>query len=121
MGLDFRIKGVKRDFRESPHWSYSGFGDFRKRLAESIGITLEEMKGFSPIGKSWPFSHPVEALLAHSDCDGVLSPYECAQIVEPLREIIRQWDEIDYDRVHGELLAGFMEKCAADFRPLIFC
>jgi hypothetical protein len=46
MGLDFRSSGTGEEFQERTSWSYSGFGDFRRRLAAQIGITLYEMEGF---------------------------------------------------------------------------
>ncbi len=38
MGLDFT--------HCEAHWSYSDFHDFRKRLAASIGMNLDDMEGF---------------------------------------------------------------------------
>jgi hypothetical protein len=34
-----------------PHWSYSGFIDFRVRLAAEIGITLKNMPGFESLAR----------------------------------------------------------------------
>src|SRR5665648_1219897 len=66
MGLDFS--------HSNAHWSYSGFYDFRRRLAQEINVDLEMMDGF---GGDIPFDlikDSIEPLLNHSDCGGGLTP-----------------------------------------------
>ncbi len=114
MGLDF--KGSKA------HWAYSGFHVFRCKLANEIGINLDDMVGFERDKISWDnIKDPIKSLLDHSDCDGKLSPKACAKIAPRLRELIRDWDDCDYDKIQGLLLAEGMEECAINKTNLIFC
>ena len=131
MGIDF-TKGGAGDFENSAHWSYSGFNDFRARLAADIGIKLGEMEGFTFITrigggiesepKSWDkVSDLIKPFLDHSDCDGQLSAEECGAIAPRLRELVANWPKQDYDSVKALTLAGNMEECARDGVALIFC
>jgi hypothetical protein len=114
------------------HWSYGGFHEFRKRLADAEGIDLEGMAGFRrkpypgvPGVRSWDdVATPLAPLLHHSDCDGELTREECAQVAPRLREILDQWAEEqgiapgeghlrDYDVWMGRKLASAMEEVAA--------
>jgi len=124
MGLDF--------LQCDASWSYSGFNDFRRRLARDIGFDLNEMMGFSK-GFHWqdgyapgtrPWSEiddPIVPLLNHSDCEGELSPQECAQVAPRLRELVTPWPEHDYDRHNALVLAEAMGRCACDGEALVFC
>jgi hypothetical protein len=104
-----------------PHWAYGGFGRFRRRLAESEGFALDEMEGFKG-RRSWSdVATPLEPLLNHSDCDGELTPEECAQVAPRLREVISTWLPDDYDARSGMDLADAMEQCAANDENLEFC
>lgn len=77
-------------------WGYIGFHEFRKALARHEGLNLDLMRGFgradSPPGwRGWAWDSvttPLKPLLNHSDCDGVLTPEECAQVAPRLREVI---------------------------------
>lgn len=114
MGLDF--EGSKA------HWSYGNFKRFRCRLALEIGIDLDQMAGFAEKdGISWKdFTDPIIPLLNHSDCDGQLSPIECARIAPRLRQLIARWDD-GYDKRQAILLAEGMESCTEAGKPLFFC
>jgi hypothetical protein len=114
MGLDFS--------HGDAHWAYGGFQRFRERLAEHEGFDLNEMHGFcAPWRGHDPEAHPdrpwsavttpLKPLLNHSDCDGVLTPAECAQVEPRLTEIVSTWPEGDYDRMHAETLAAAMRLC----------
>lgn len=77
-------------FNESDaHWSYSGFMQFRRRLAREIGICLDLMQGFRETNREvdcqkdfywlpkeplkWEnIKDPIAEFLSHSDCDGQL-------------------------------------------------
>lgn len=83
-------------------WSYSGFSHFRRRLI--------------PDGQN----DPIRIFLGHSDCDGELSPDECALIAPRIRYLIKDWDREDYDRKNATELADAMEECVIDNKPLIF-
>ncbi|MFE3202161.1 hypothetical protein [Embleya sp. NPDC059237] len=75
MGLDFS--------HTDAHWSYSGFMRFREAIAAHEGIDLWQMQGFNsgPDAISWStVTSPLKALLNHSDCDGHLTPEECAVV-----------------------------------------
>jgi hypothetical protein len=123
MGLDFD--------KSDAHWSYSGFHRFRRKLAATIGITLDAMEGFedpdwlNPGGRrgySWDkINDPIVPLLYHSDCDGELLPSECASIAPRLRELVSFWDDDDYDKQQAILLADSMDECVLSGTPLIFC
>ncbi len=127
MGLDFS--------HTEAHWSYGGFGRFREALAEHEGFKLNEMHGFcAPWRGDGPEAHPnrswdeiaspLKPLLNHSDCDGDLSPEECAQIAPRLREVVDAiWPEggDGYDREHGLLLAEGLELAASEGERFEFC
>lgn len=142
MGLGFN--------KSEASWSYSGFNDFRKRLANEIGICLPLMDGFwlpgyprseveSAIKRvgtdiidanfkwlpkeplKWDkIKDPIVDLLLHSDCEGELSAEQCGKIYPRLKELIEGWDE-DYDKKQALLLAEGMENCAKKNEPLVFC
>jgi hypothetical protein len=135
MGLDFSATGY-RD--KTPSFSYGGFHLFRKAIALSMGIALEEMKGHNtPIigspkcpGASWDIiSSPLVLLLDHSDCDGHLTPTECRKIAPALKEVLNgdrfqhcceeDWFLIFYHK--GEQLVKMMEHCAKRRVNLVFC
>ena len=135
MGLDFTIgKWTDEDFDRddgaawmkmrvhAPSWAYSGFHRFRERLADEVGIPLNNMKGFHEHGKPWAeyADEDLLPLLNHSDCDGQMTPAECERVAPRLREIVGRWEEGDYDRMMGERLAGFMERCIEADKPLVF-
>lgn len=114
MGIDFSHGGAS--------WSYGGFGQFRTRLAEAIGITLTEMRGFRGLREWSTVDDPIVPLLNHSDCDGELPAIVCATVAPRLREIVSAWpdDPFDYDRENALRLADGMEECAALGVPMEF-
>jgi len=122
MGLSFK--------QSKANWSYSGFNNFRERLAREIGINLSEMTGFSdrkypdPKRGYIPWHNVTDAIrpfLNHSDCGDELSPEECAQVAPRLRELVAHWGFENYDRINALILAADMEKCAARNEALVFC
>lgn len=143
MGLDFSASCID----DMPHWAYSGFNNFRVKLAKHIGIHLYGMDRFGG-NKSWDdIDHPIKSLLYHSDCDGELTPDECKQVAKELRNIVQavfgtvtpdeslddlNTDEplpdvdhflncFNHDLRQGLLLANAIEKCAEHNEPLVFC
>lgn len=98
------------------HGAYSAFMTWRRKIAEIVGIPLELMEGFysddmnqiklaefagpnaeaiielvrrtCPIKWSSLKPDPLHALLYHSDCEGELSPDECASIATRLEDIL---------------------------------
>ena len=119
MGIDFNLCDA--------HWSYSGFHFFRRRLANEIGINLDEMQGFSFIGddiverKSWEnITDPIKLLLDHSDCDGYLTPSQCRKIYPRILELVKNWVDDDYDKKQAIELANGMKKATIIFKKLEF-
>lgn len=96
------------------HGPYSSFGRWRKWLAKQIGFNLEEMQGY---GGDRPFDemdHDIKPLLNHSDCDGELSPEECKQIANGLKQIIDKVSNQSTDLIesrHIEVTIQFREGC----------
>lgn len=117
MGIDFSHTDAS--------WAYSGFGRFREALAKHEGFDLDDMVGFGG-ERSWDsVTTALKPLLDHSDCDGELSPEDCATVAPRLREVIEAvWPaggDYSYDRWSGLLLADGMEAAAAAGEPLEFC
>lgn len=166
MGIGFIVDGKS----SGAHWSYSGFNNFRTRLALEAGINLKKMEGFIELDReqtikevgwegyrkaikeeyergkiSWDtIDDPLKPFLNHSDCEGELSPEECAQIAPRIRELVERWpDKVtlevnpefraqmphypeqmvmdDYDKQHAMLLVRAMEEAVRLDKPLEFC
>lgn len=165
MGLGLYVGG-----KRVAGWSYSGFHQFRKKLARAIGIELDQMEGFYTDEtkkiletKGWEDYHaaieedlrrpkiswdtvkdPIKLLLHHSDCEGILTPEECAQVGPRLRQIVENWEDTmhlvldadarqalphyppemhldNYDKVNALSLADGMEEAARTGQDLEFC
>lgn len=109
MGLDLSVGN-----ESCGSWSYSGFNDFRRKLAEQVGIVLGNMEGFHNFNYrdftrfsdymdaikldslapkiSWEtVDDPIKHLLSHSDCDGELDSSICGELADRLEEIIMNW------------------------------
>lgn len=127
MGLGFCLKkrggDIDYGFDKSPHWSYSGFTDFRVRLAAEIGITLKNMPGFELLARKEADANVVlvrDALLV-----GLLGPgmMEAIRNVPPPRSKLK-WPSPDREPLvlllsHSDCdgkLSG--EQCAAIFPRL---
>jgi len=137
MGIDFSHCDA--------HWGYGGFNRFRGKLAAEIGICLDLMEGFWKGGRvetsvlakrldldevwwlpkepyKWDnISDPITKLLNHSDCDGEISPEDCAVVAPRLRELVEGWDDGHYDKEGALELAGGMELAAEKKESLEFC
>lgn len=120
MGLDFS--------HTDAHWAHSGFNRFRREIAAYEGIDLDAMKGFERNGETegtpWDtVTTPLEPLLNHSDCDGVLTPQECRQVAPRLREVVKAiWpDQSSRDRQRALQLADGMDAAAEADEPMEFC
>lgn len=81
------------------HGSYSGFAEWRKWLAEQIGINLDAMDGFQSSFKQTPkkiikwesLPHDdLHYLLNHSDCDGSITSKRCGKIAKRLDQILKK-------------------------------
>ncbi|MGP4087567.1 hypothetical protein [Streptomyces sp. KR55] len=74
-------------------WSYTGFGVFRRWLAQAEGFALDEMHGF---GGQRPWNSvptTLAPLLNHPDDGPDLTPAQCAAILPRLQEIAGQSQE----------------------------
>ena len=106
MGLDL-YNGIS----EGVYWSYDCFHDFRNKLADIIGISLNEMTGFYGT-KSWDnVEDDIVPLLNHSDCDGELSVEECKKVAPRLDEILEKLEDDDYDKKLAKGLVQMMKNC----------
>lgn len=113
MGLDFSHCDAS--------WAYSGFDRFRKRLANDIGF--KEYEHINTTND--PLYEKIKddgllPLLAHSDCDGELTPEECLRVAPRLREIVGNWPDTDFDKSRALELAAGMELAASENEPLKF-
>jgi hypothetical protein len=121
MGLDFNYGNA--------HFSYSGFHEFRVKLASLANFPyLDNMEGFSGSIKWDLYNDDIIPLLRHSDCDGELTVKECLQIIPRLKELIEFLpeeypNELSYDnivKIQGQKLCQSMEEAAKDNQPLRF-
>lgn len=79
-------------------WSYTGFGVFRRWLAQAEGFELGEMDGFGGQRPWSDVSTTLAPLLDHPDDGGPdLTPFQCAAILTRLQEIAYQPQEGSID------------------------
>ncbi|MEU2976984.1 hypothetical protein ABZ678_08195 [Streptomyces hirsutus] len=69
-------------------WSYTGFGMFRKWLAQVEGFALAGMDGFGGDRQWSSVSTTLAPLLNHPDDEGYLTPAQCAAMLPRLEEIL---------------------------------
>lgn len=115
MGIDFSHCDAS--------WSYSGFGNFRRRLWNGCGFTgdLYELYEDQLFKDQIRKDHALYPFFDHSDCGGELSPEEMYKIVPVIRTIITVWDDDDYDKIKGlELLKGMCDAINSN-ENLEFC
>lgn len=100
MGLDFSHCDAS--------WGYGSFLNFRNKLAEDIGfpeyrdVSRTDDSRFDKIKDDG-----LLPLLAHSDCDGYLTPDECAIVWPRLLEIVSKWPDEDRDKTQAlKLIEG---------------
>ena len=63
----------------------------------------------------------IKYLLNHSDCEGILTPKECAKVAPRLRKLVSHWTEDDRDRISALILADGMDLAASNNENLEFC
>ena len=122
MGLDVDAAGWTG---ECARWSYSGFHRFRVRVARLAGIDLDTMETYSGESPWSGVNDALKPLLHHSDCEGELSPDECATVAPRLAELIARMDgagdtDESYDASQGTILVAMMLHCASQRTPLVF-
>lgn len=130
MGINFHVGDYKCD----SDWSYTSFHEFRKKVARSIGIDLEEMDGFSKkhiqdsgyikIGvKSWDsIKSPLKNFLSLCDSNGKIDSEKCNLIAPILKVILVLWEDDDFDiyKKNGFSLIAAMEHCGQFKKDLFF-
>lgn len=123
MGINFKEYG---GHYSNAQWSYSGFGNFRRKVALEFGIDLFLMEGFcgnrlmTPI--SWnTVKHPIKYFLNHSDSDGSISAKRCEVLYPIIKDVISKWDKNTHDYISGRDLIKTMKICAKNNKRLIFC
>lgn len=112
MGLDFTHCEAR--------WSYGSFNNFRRKLAECIGMNLDAMQGF---GGDIPFENyddDIIPLLDHSDCEDEIQPEVCKTVAARLKELVRNWPDDDRDKINALYLAEGMELAHQQNEPLEF-
>ena len=95
------------------HGSYSTFGEWRRIIASAAGFPpLNGMVGFGGAG-NWnkvPGDKRLVPLLNHSDCDGEISPSDCAGIAASLQELIDRIPDYKDDDAHPALIEYWRQK-----------
>lgn len=111
-------------------WSYSGFNNFRRKLAKEVGIDWDKFTGDfigrrepdeTEIQKLLDLKDPIALFLNHSDCDGELTPTECLKIAPRLLTLIARWPTADYDYIMATRLAVGMLDCSMRNISMEFC
>lgn len=104
------------------HWTYSGFGRFRRQLASAAGIHLENMIGYGG-QQQWDDADVLTVLLHHSDCDGHIEPFHGVALAARIRHLVADWDDddLDADKHNAMLLAEGLTRAACDGQRLEFC
>jgi hypothetical protein len=102
------------------HWAYGLFHDFRCKLAREIGMNLDKMDGFGGTLSFDTFDDDIIPLLDHSDCEGELTPEECARVAPRLRQLIASWPPEDFIQEAISLAEG-MEYAAKMNELFYFC
>lgn len=89
------------------HGTYSAFHRWRVKLAEKIGLPLDQMEGHDGAFK-WSLLNPdpVHALLHHPDCDGELA----VDVLIPLAERLEELAELMGNEDGGWHIGSYREK-----------
>lgn len=113
---------------ETPGWSYSGFNRYRALLADALDWP-EAAKYLRTLGASGGFATLEEKqeamieLIAHSDCDGEISPRHLRRMRPILRELEDKpplADSSDNLIEHRRLLK-LIDYCLEQNEAVIFC
>ena len=127
MGLDIVCDCGEISFRAG---SYSGFGEWRKLLALSMGINLGDMVGFGG-DTMWHSGIEFMELLDHSDCDGELTIEECTRLKDDFDTMRHPFVEAisalcgpvgaEYNIEKYDLWREAVKHCAESSCKLVFC
>lgn len=98
-----------------------GFNDFRRRVSRSLDMDLDRWwnAGGPRLRHEGEDIEALRPLLMHSDCEGDLSPAECAQVAPVLRRVVEAWKG-DYDN-RPMRFVELLEECAAKGLTIEFC
>ena len=112
MGINFHVK----DYQCKAGWSYIGFNQFRKRIAQSLGLILETDSEGRWIQQDWEkWDKDWLIFLTHNDCSGQFTHSQCGKISKKLKAVLDKWDPTNiqhsYDIKHGLLLVDAMQYC----------
>ena len=132
MGLSF---GVKKVELVGVHFSYSGFNEFRHRIARSCGfpdVYSGTENDFYSSGrwKEMNENHPMFPLLSHSDCEGDMNSEDCGKVGYHLKTLVEVWKaklvkKYDHNLEHhigkAEELSRVMIQCNENDETLVFC
>jgi len=90
MGLDIS--------HDAFHGAYSAFNRFRKALARAMGGSFPPHDLFEHDDNRWYWGHGYSAethpgltiFFCHSDCDGEMTPEECALVIRDLAPLVEK-------------------------------
>jgi len=114
MGLDLSVGD-----KHVAQWAYSGFmlvpGVVNHKDMASLMKEVED-KYVEGGHISWDtIDDPIKLLLHHSDCDGILTPKQCAQVAPRLAELIKDWpDKITFETQPAHQKLGYPEVMTID-------
>jgi hypothetical protein len=132
MGLSFC---VLREVHTGIGFSYSGFHDFRHRIARSIGFKDAYSGTDTDIYETGRYkeietTHPLHPFMTHEDCDGDLSPEDCGKVGAYLKELISEWEkelegnpsdlDLKFDLQEAKKLSDLMLNCYTNGETLLF-
>jgi len=103
-----------------------GYDEYSKveKTIKTVGTkVIDESFSWLPKGPlKWDkIQDPIVDLLNHSDCEGHLTAGQCKKIAPRLRELIKDWNDEDYDKIQALKLAEGMEYCVKNKKELEFC
>ncbi len=96
-------------------WSYTGFSEFRRRLARAHGIELSVMQGWDDGDAPWTIvDSPLVPLLTASDEKSSIAASDCEACAAAIEGIVSTWNEWydSIDKENGLKLADGMRQCA---------
>lgn len=85
------------------------------------GPNYGNLIGRQPVLKWENIKDDIVPFLNHSDCDGILTPEECAKVHPRLSELIFKWPEDDTDKIKALELVEGMKLCVERRENLVFC
>jgi len=131
MGLSFYVQKVEPT---GIGFSYSGFDEFRHRIARSIGLKGVYSGTKTSMYKTGSYkqietTHPMYPFIDHDDNEGELGPENCGQVGAYLKILMQEWRKeleekpdagLFFDTNAGEKLADVMLKCYENGETLLF-